>query len=188
MNVDPEKGYSYSYLFAVTLVFSSLATEVFILYLSFRGSVWATLDIIVGLILVLLFSALGQKISKVKELGGWIFGVSTVSSGVYYNLFALSTIPHLLPTVAIFPLLAWMGYVAWDMLGSGWEYIGKMKVSKKPVILVAAIAIGILATFFVSIYSIEIMSFLDSHPWIMTLIGVLIGIGGIIFGRRTKKG
>ena len=76
-----------------------------------------------------------------------------------------------------------------EFLERGWKYIIKMKISKKTVIVIATMSIiGVLVIYSVSVYSTTIVSFLDSHPWAMTLVATLITLlGGIFIGRRTKK-
>ena len=192
MNQDGEKLYSYSYLFVVTLAFSALATELFLLYLFVRGNLWVPVELIlVGIAICTLFSALGQRLSKVNDIGRWIFFVSTVSSAVYYLTFVHSRIGGYLAWIFIYIFLsAYLGWFAfWELLGYVWTSATEMKISKKPIIIVGTISIiGILVIYLVSAYLIEIVSFLDTHPWAMTLIGVLMTLlGGIIIGRRTKK-
>ena len=193
MNTNREKIYSYSYLFTVTSVFSLFATEIFLIYSLVRGSFLTFVELpVVGIILCTFFSVLGQKISKVNEIQIGIFYVSAISIVLHYEIFFAPTIiTNKLIDVIWYGVLGvlGMGFIYWIFLNFCWKYLSQRKIAKKPIaVIFGSVIVAILAFFFVFIYSTEIMSFFDSHPWIMTLIGVLITLlGGIFIGRRTKK-
>ena len=193
MNENREKLYSYSYLLVVSLIFSALATEIFLLYLFTRENSWTEYELVlVGILSCTFFSALGQKLSKVNDIGRWIFVVSACSSTSYYYIFAapMSITRSLwqIPTWGVF-FSSVLGYGFWLAINIGWEYLSERKIGKKFVAVILGSAIlCILVIVSISVYSTEIISFFDSHPWFMTLIGVLITLfGGIAIGRRTKK-
>ena len=193
MNANREEIYSYSYLFGVTLVFSALASEIFLLYLLARGSILVIFEpLIVGIMLCILFSVLGGRLSKVNGIRKWISSVSAFSCTLYYGIFFVPTIltNSLIQYIGYgVPASLTIGYFSWDFLDIGWEYMSQRKIARKTIAIAVGISIlGILFVSFASVYSTELISFFDSHPWAMTLIGVLATLfGGILIGRRTKK-
>ena len=195
MNANREKLYGYSYLFALTLVFSALATESTLMYSLIRGSsAFSYEPLIVGIVLCTLFSALGQMLSKTKEIGRWIFFVSAVSSIVSYDIFVswrvMDGFLYFSSAVTSF-MFGWFAY--WEFLPYSWIYISKRRISKKHIVIIVTLGIpSILVTYYVFLYSPIVVSFFDSHPWAMTLVGILITsivstLGGLLIGRRTKK-
>lgn len=190
MNTNKETIYNYSYLFVVALVFSALATEIFLLYLFLR-QIFPTVyePSIVVIVLSIFFSALGQRLSKVNGIGKWIASISTASSGIYYFIFVSPKIENYLIVVSLYAMVAFVVWTFWDPLANVWTYISKTKVSKKPtIVMVTTGVVGIFALYLVFVYSTTIVSFFDRHPWAMTLIGVVLTLlGGIVIGRRTKS-
>jgi len=192
MNAHQEKIHSYFYLFVVTLVFSALATESFLLYSFLRESFWMPLEpSIVVVVTSIIFSGLGQRISKINQAGMGILIVSTISSASYYEFFVAPTpLINIGINILVYVFFASMfGFGSWDVLNDVWADLTRRKIIKKTVVLVFGTGLlVILAIFFAFIYSTTIVSFFDSHPWAMTLIGVLATLlGGIFIGRRTKK-
>jgi len=193
MSANKEEVYSYSYLFVVTLFFSALASGIFLFYLLVRESFWIPYEpVIVGIALCILFSGLGQRLSKVNEIGRWILFVSSLTSILDYEIFVAPTIINLRWSNIIgysigFFIFVW--YVLGESLNRSWAYLCQRKINKKLLaVIIGGSLLASLAIFLVSAYYTTIVSFFDSHPWAMTLIGVLITlVGGIIIGRRTKK-
>lgn len=197
MNANRERIYNYSYLFVVSLAFSVLGTEAFLLYLFVRKGPHEFTDFdvpIIGFTLWILFSALGQRLSKVNGIRKWILFISGFSSFSYYTVFVTPTIIYKLETlvgiIGIGVGFFAMGWILiWEVLDNAWTFLNQRKISQK---FVAVIFFGIgvsgVVIFLVFVYSTTIMSFFDSHPWIMTLLGILATLlGGIFIGRRTKE-
>ena len=192
MNENQEKIHSYSHLFVLTLVFSALATESFLLYSFLRESFWMPLEpSIVVAVMSIIFSGLGQRISKIDQVGMWILIVSVISSASYYEFFVAPTpLSNIGINILFYGFLAFtFGFGSWDALNDVWASLTRRKIIKKTAVLVFGTGLlVILAIFVASVYSTAIVSFFDSHPWTMTLIGVLATLlGGIFIGRRTKK-
>lgn len=192
MNANREKIYNYSHLFVSTLVFSALATESFLLYSFLRESFWVPLEpSIVIAIMSVIFSGLGQRISKIDQVGIWILIVSAISSASYYEFFVAPTTLSLIGiNILMYGLFTFVfGFGSWDALNVVWAGLTRRKIIRKTAVLVFGTGLlVILAIFVASVYSTAIISFFDTHPWAMTLIGVLATLlGGIFIGRRTKK-
>jgi len=193
MSANKEKVYSYSYLFVVTLFFSALASGIFLFYLLARESPWIPYEPgIVGIASCISFSGLGQRLSKVNEIGRWILFVSGLNVILGYEIFVAPTIittrwDDILVDGMMLFLFGW--YLLWESLNYSWAYLCRRKINKKLLaVIIGSSFLASLAIFLVSAYYTAIVSFFDTHPWAMTLIGVLITLaGGIIIGRRTKK-
>ena len=82
------KVYTYSYLFVTGLLFSVLASEIFLLYLHMRDGYWILEEpYIVGIIGIISFSAIGQKVSKINSIGRYILFVSAICSILSFQFF-----------------------------------------------------------------------------------------------------
>ena len=192
MSINTEEIHSYSHLFVVTLVFSTLATESFLLYSFLRESSLMPYEPeIVYVTISMIFSGLGRRISKVNRGGAWIFGVSVLSSASYYELFVATTLlGDLIPRIFSYVFISFFfGFAMWDILPDAWSDLTRRKIAKKNVVIIFGTGVlVILAIFLAFVYSTTIVSFFDSHPWAMTLIGIFVTLfGGILIGRRSKK-
>lgn len=99
MSVNQREIHRLPHLFVVTLLFSLLPNATFILYSLLRESVWEPYEhMIVAFALCACFSALGERLSKIKEIGTAIFIVSMVSASSNYLIFRSSYVLNMIPS------------------------------------------------------------------------------------------
>lgn len=184
---------SYATTFVGLLVFSTLATEVFLGYLLVRGYSLSDIEaLLAGLVIWTSFSVLGQRFIKLRHSGKWILLISASASAAYYRFFNMQRI---LSLEVVFDLIgyalvaAMFGSIAWwELINSVAKNLSKRKMPKRTVFIVLVTSS---ATFFCIwagySYQQTIMSFLDNHPWAVGLIGIIVSIAmGVFIGRRTK--
>lgn len=200
MYSDDEKKYSYRYLLSIILLFSGLTNFSLLCYWFVQKSFFIPLEpLIVGIVICVSFSALGQRLSKIDGIGKWIFGISTYSSIANYMLFISSRTIDLLTILFIFvvlffllPFLFWTTFLQ-PLSKSILKYMSQVKFSTRArVTVLGGSLLVIFILVFASIFSQEIISFFDTHAWVMTLIGIVVSIlvafiGGISIGRKKRS-
>jgi hypothetical protein len=192
MTLQEVETYSYSHLLATIFVFAAFSNATSISYMLFRGADATYIETFaVCTVFVLFFSVLGQKISRINNIGSMILTVSVFSIVGNYVLFvswATPTFPFLLLSEMVAGIvLIPLGMMGWNLLGMKWITI-KKGISRKRVIsyTAGAVAIGLIVVVFAFNANI-VTGFFDTHPWVATLIGVVISlIGGIWIGQRQK--
>ena len=180
-------------IFVALLVFSAIATEIFLGYLLVRGrSIIDVEAVLVGTVIWMFFSVVGEKFTKIQDSGRWILLISGVTSITYYRFFYVQKIISILVLGELFfyVIVAWMfGWVAlWELWIWSVTYLRQRKMPRKSaLIIVGTFSVASVLTCIVYSYQQTIMSFFDSHPWVVGLIGIVISIiVGVFVGRRTK--
>jgi hypothetical protein len=190
MSASEEKGYGYLYLFEVTVLFSALATASFLSYVSLRGGSLSYELFMVGVLLCVSFSALGERIGKINQIGKWIFFISAFSISLTHRLFfnplAIATIWIDIPYYAVI-FLIFGSFALWSFLSYIWSYLCRKRMTKKPLaVIIASMISAILGSYFALTYTATIVSFFDTHPWAMTFIAILVtSVLAFIGGRRS---
>jgi len=196
MHSRGDKVYSYRYLLSVTWLFSALTNFIFLCYLLLEKRFFAPFEpLIIGVVICVFLSALGQRLSKISGIGKWIFGISTYSSIANYMFFVSNRKIDLFTIMFFFvflffllPFLFWM-----FLLQPLMKYVSLMKFSIKARAII--LGSGLLIVFilvFASVFYQEMMSFLDAHSWVIPLVGVIVSIliafkGGISIGRQKRS-
>ena len=188
--MDQKDIHSYHQLFTVTLLFPSLSTVTLITYTFVRGSLWEPFEpLAVAICLCVFLSALGQRLSKIKKIGAWIFYISGFCALSSYEVFASTRIVG--SSIFFSLMLAFVpsGYPVWGTLNELWEYLCRKEITRGRILVVGGSGVlAVLLVFSIVTYLVDILHFFDSHPWAMTLVGAVITLlGGILIGRKTKK-
>jgi hypothetical protein len=193
-SASKEKVYGYLDLLGITCVFSGLANSILLFYWLVRKNFFFPYEpLIFGIVLCIIFSALGQRLSRISRVGKWIFGISTYSSIVNYMLFVSNTTIDLSFILLVgFPLFLF-ALVVWIVLQPIGKSVSQMRFSMKAkAIVLGASSLLVFIIVFTSIFYQEIASFLDAHSWTMTLISVIASIivaflGGRSIGRKKNS-
>lgn len=184
-------GYSYSHLFAATVLFSALANVSFTTYLFVR-KVPAVYELyLIGAVFCTFYAALGQRASRIFGVGTAILGVSSFSviltNRLFFDYSGISTIGG---DVAIYSFMSgFIALVAWVILTPLSEFLQKRSIDKKRWVAISAtLAVAACGLILVMFYNSTVVSFFDSHPWITTLIAVVVSsvVAYIIGGRRSR--
>jgi hypothetical protein len=147
----------------------------------------------IGLVICTSFSILGERLSKINQIKRWIFLVSVCSTLLSYEIFLeplfiiSNQVTFLVGIPFVLSFTGWWMY--WDGLILIRTFISQRRMNKRRIVVISSVcALSVLAIFLTYIRFAEIVFFFDTHPWAMTLIGVLATLlGGIFIGRRTKK-
>lgn len=180
-------------IFIALLVFSTIATEIFLGYLLVRGrSVIDVEAVLVGTVIWMFFSVVGEKLNKIRDTGRWIFLVSGVTSLTYYRFFYVQRIISILVLGELFFYVvgAYMfgSFALWEFWIWSETYLRQRKMPKKSALIIVGTFSGASVLIYI-VYSYQqaIMSFFDSHPWVVGLISIMVSIiVGVFIGRRTK--
>lgn len=191
---QPAEIHGYLHLFVVGLVFSFLANLVFIPYSFYRGDLLLE-PILVALVIGVVFSVLGQEISKIKKIGRWILIISTFSMFLNYRVFVIPrSLSNIQSEIVVYAYASmFLGFVGWSLSSHILsKVIQKTLTGKRLGLAIGCITLFVLFVIYVTMNLPELMHFFDTHPWAMTLIGVLVSSlislgGGILVGRRTKE-
>lgn len=188
---SPHLGFTTT--FVGILVFSTLATEVFLVYLSLRGrsiTFWEAIP--ASVIIGIFFSGLGERITKIQNSSTWVIPISVFTNATYYRLFIDQRIISSLIFIEL------IGYAMFSFVYGGWflsvllpigkKYLKQREISRKVALkTVGSLLVILLFGYIAYSYQQTVISFFDSHPWIIGLIGIVVStIVGVIVGRRTK--
>lgn len=193
MKVNQKRIHNYGHLFVVTLLFSGLASIIFVIFSLLRKSGWFE-SAIVATASCIFFSALGQRLSQIRQVGRGILFTSVVSIWLNYLVFVSPTVVGRIPSFYLWFAIAFssLALVGWDYLGDLWEKLSQREITRRWALFIigGGVPSVVLVIFIVTHFS-EILLFFDTHPWAMTLISVLVSfllfLGGMLVGRKTKE-
>jgi len=191
MGETEEGGYSYSHIFAATVLFSALANVSFTTYLFVRSAPMTSELYLVAVAFCAFYAALGQRASRINGLGMIILAVSSFSvvltNRLFFDYSGISTIAG---DVAFYSFACGLfALVAWVLLTPFWSFLQQRSIDKKRWAAVSAtLAVVAFGSILVMFYNSTIVSFFDSHPWITTLIAIAVSsvVAYIVGGRRSR--
>jgi len=145
--------------------------------------------------LLVVISGMGEKISKIRNVSIWIASISMATMVISHSIVNSSDASLagdwqtsypiiILSTVAGFLF----GPIFWQLSEASYHYIKMRGIGRSTLFAVAIISSVAMVVYVVTNYVSQIMSFLDTHPWIVGLVVPLVTLFlGVIYGRRTKK-
>jgi hypothetical protein len=196
MNSSQEKPYGYSHLFAILFSFSALASGIFTTYLLFRADSLLFLESpLVAFVLLIAFSGMSEKISKVRNIGLWVFSISLVTMIISHSIVDSSIVylggdwqAYCLAIFAFTAIGFLFGPMAWQMSEGSYHYIRTKGVGRRTLLTIVICSFAAIVVYATMTYISQVTSFLDTHTWIVSLVvPFVVFFVGVVYGRRTKK-